>query len=119
MHVLDYEPMWHPPTHACSPLLPALLGCAERAAAGRVDSPEDLSSGDEPVVTGEQLLCAFIIGIETQGRLRMGPRETDAHIGQFLAHPPGFVGTRSASVRREFGPSVAFTVTAVFSSSCE
>src|SRR6201999_2348077 len=25
MHVLDFEPMWNPPNHALSPLLPALL----------------------------------------------------------------------------------------------
>src|SRR5215470_4875639 len=24
-HVLDYEPMWHPATHATSPTLPAIL----------------------------------------------------------------------------------------------
>ena len=29
MHVLDFEPMWNPPNHALSTLLPALLALAE------------------------------------------------------------------------------------------
>src|SRR5882672_6794005 len=29
MHVLDYEPMWSPPTHATSPTLPTVLALAE------------------------------------------------------------------------------------------
>ena len=28
-HVLDYEPMWHPATHATSPTLPAILALAD------------------------------------------------------------------------------------------
>lgn len=82
MHVLDYEPMWHPPTHAVSPLLPALLAACELG---------------EPKVSGSDLLRAFAASIEFQGRLRVG-NEKGADIGSFVQHPPGFVGCVSAAL---------------------
>ena len=47
MHVLDYEPMWNPPNHALSTMLPGLLALAEQQEA----------SGAGP--QGERLLCAL------------------------------------------------------------
>jgi len=81
VHVLDYEPMWHPPTHAVSPLLPALLSACEL--------------GEE--VSGQDFLRAFAAAIEFQGRLRVG-NERQANIGTFVQHPPGFVGCVSAAL---------------------
>lgn len=51
-HVLDYEPMWHPPTHPSSPVLPMALALAEWR--GR---------------NGRDVLTALVAGFETQTRL--------------------------------------------------
>src|SRR5690242_21706993 len=53
MHVLDYEPMWNPPTHAVSTTLPAVLALGESLGAG-----------------GGDILAALIAGVEAHGRLR-------------------------------------------------
>lgn len=82
MHVLDYEPMWHPPTHAVSPLLPSLLAACQLG---------------ESEVSGSDLLRAFAASIEFQGRLRVG-NEKGANIGTFVQHPPGFVGCVSSAL---------------------
>src|SRR3954449_12895613 len=59
MHVLDFEPMWNPPNHALSPLLPALLALAEKR--------EQDGGGPQ----GEAVLHAIAKGVEAQGRLRL------------------------------------------------
>ncbi|MGH8014421.1 MAG: MmgE/PrpD family protein [Candidatus Binataceae bacterium] len=79
MHVLDYEPMWNPATHALSTTLPALLALAERRA-----------------VNGAGILAALVAGVEAQGRLRMASRQYDA--GAFSFHPPGMVGVIGSAV---------------------
>ncbi|MEO8714867.1 MAG: MmgE/PrpD family protein [Acetobacteraceae bacterium] len=53
MHVLDFEPMWTPATHALSTTLPAILALAE---------PRRLS--------GRDIVTALVKGIEIQGWIR-------------------------------------------------
>src|SRR5215475_8170186 len=42
MHVLDFEPMWNPPNHALSPLLPALLALRSEEHTSELQSRENL-----------------------------------------------------------------------------
>ena len=75
-HVLDYEVMWHPATHATSPTLPGILALAE--------------SGN---ATGQDIISALIIGFEVQGRIRVA--SADMPLGGF--HPPGLVGVMGSA----------------------
>jgi len=79
MHVLDFEPMWLPATHALSPSLAAALALGEALGA-----------------SGEKILTAMVLGIEIQVRLRAaaGALESD----ELRFHPPGFVGPIGAAV---------------------
>jgi aconitate decarboxylase len=79
MHVLDFEPMWIPSTHALSPVLSAVLALAERRGSG-----------------GSDILAAVIKGIEIQGWIR----DASGHVssGDHRFHPPGFVGPIGAAV---------------------
>ena len=79
MHVLDYEPLWSPATHALSTTLPAILALAER---------------DE--VSGKDALTALVKGIEIQGWLREASGVYEARNHAF--HPPGVVGPLGAAV---------------------
>jgi 2-methylcitrate dehydratase PrpD len=79
MHVLDFEPMWLPATHALSPALAPTLALGE---ALRVD--------------GAKMLKAMVLGIEIQGRLRKAAGKLQSHELNF--HPPGFVGPIGAAV---------------------
>ena len=73
MHVLDYEPMWSPPTHATSPTLPAILALAE-----------------ERHSTGQEIITAFVKGCELQGHIRLASHQYAP--GEFTVHPPSSVG---------------------------
>ena len=84
MHVLDFEPMWNPPNHAISPLLPALLALAEEREA-RLG-----------IAQGAAVLRALAKGIEAQGRLRLSSRELEP--AQLHMHPPGIVGPIAAAL---------------------
>ena len=75
-HVLDYEVMWHPATHATSPTLPGILALAE-------------SSGS----TGRDIIAARVTGFEVQGRIRVA--SADLSLGGF--HPPGLVGVMGSA----------------------
>ena len=79
MHVLDYEPMWSPATHALSTTLPAILALAETCA-----------------VSGREVLTALVKGIEIQGWLREASGQYEARNHAF--HPPGVVGPIGAAV---------------------
>lgn len=79
MHVLDYEPMWSPPTHATSPTLPTVLALAET---------EDAH--------GRDVIAAFVKGCEVQGRIRLASQQYAPRALQF--HPPGVVGVMGAAV---------------------
>ena len=84
MHVLDFEPMWNPPNHALSPLLPALLAVAQwREASG---------SGAQ----GKALLRALAKGVEAQGRLRLASGQIEP--SKLTMHPPGAVGPLAAAL---------------------
>ena len=84
MHVLDFEPMWNPPNHALSPLLPALLAVAQwREATG---------CG----MQGNALLRALAKGIEAQGRLRLASGQIEP--SKLTMHPPGAVGPLAAAL---------------------
>ena len=84
MHVLDFEPMWNPPNHAVSSILPALLALAEA---------REQATGEPH---GEALLRAFAKGIEAQGRLRLSSQQIEPT--QLSLHPPGVVGPLAAAL---------------------
>ncbi len=70
-HCLDYEIQGFPPTHGTSSCLPAALALAEHHHA-----------------SGQQVITAYVLGWEIQGRLRAAsaPATAPGH------HPPGLVG---------------------------
>lgn len=75
-HVLDYEVMWHPATHATSPTLPGILALAERNGA-----------------PGPVIITALVTGFEVQGRIRVASAGLDLE----GFHPPGLVGVMGAA----------------------
>ncbi len=79
MHVLDYEPMWSPPTHATSPTLPTVLALAEVENA-----------------PGYEVIAAFVKACEVQGRIRLASRQYTP--GKLTYHPPGVVGVMGSAV---------------------
>src|SRR5262245_1134469 len=78
-HVLDYEPMWHPATHATSPTLPSILALGETRA-----------------ISGRDAITALAVAFEVQGRLRLGGYATEK-IERSGFHPPGTVGPMGAA----------------------
>ena len=84
MHVLDFEPMWNPPNHALSPLLPALLALAELR--------EQQGAGPQ----GLAVLRAVAKGVEAQGRLRLSSGQIEP--AKLTLHPPGAVGPLAAAL---------------------
>jgi aconitate decarboxylase len=79
MHVLDFEPMWTPATHALSPALAPVLALAESIGA-----------------SGRETLVALIKGIEIQGWIRQASGHVESR--DFKFHPPGMVGPIGAAV---------------------
>ena len=79
MHVLDFEPMWTPATHALSPALAPVLALAESIGAD-----------------GREVLTAVIKGIEIQSWIRAACGHVESRDFQF--HPPGMVGPIGAAV---------------------
>jgi len=79
MHVLDFEPMWTPATHALSPALAPVLTLAESIGA-----------------RGRDVLAAVIKGVEIQGRIRLACGHVESR--DFKFHPPGMVGPIGAAV---------------------
>ena len=79
IHILDFEPMWMPPTHAVSPSLPSVLAAAEMKKAN-----------------GREVAAAFVKACEIQGRLNLA--------GKLLApallvhHPPDYLGVMGSAV---------------------
>jgi aconitate decarboxylase len=84
MHVLDFEPMWNPPNHALSPLLPAVLALAERL---------ELEGA---AAQGDAVLRAIALGVEAQGRLRLASGQIEP--AKLTLHPPGVVGPLAAAL---------------------
>jgi aconitate decarboxylase len=79
MHVLDFEPMWTPATHALSPALSPALMLAEKIGA-----------------SGREVLAAVTKGIEIQGWIRRAMGHVESR--DFKFHPPGMVGPIGAVV---------------------
>ena len=78
-HVLDFEPMWSPPTHAVSPTVPVAFALAE---AHRL--------------TGRDIIRAVAKGLEIQGRLQYAG---DQYVPEALRfHPPGVAGVLGSAV---------------------
>ncbi len=78
-HVLDFEPMWSPPTHAISPTVPVAFAVAETRAA-----------------TGRQIIAAVAKGLEIQGRLQYAGNQYVPE--ELLFHPPGVAGVLGSTV---------------------
>ena len=78
-HVLDFEPMWLPPTHAVSPVVPAAFALAE--AHGR---------------DGREVVAAVAKGMEIQGRVQLAANQFKPEKLRF--HPPGIAGVLGAAV---------------------
>ncbi len=78
MHVLDFEPMSNPPTHAVSPTVPPALALAE---AHHVD--------------GREIIAACAKGFEMQGRVLLAG---NPERGSFPFHTPGVVGLMGSAV---------------------
>src|SRR5258708_37828593 len=72
MHVLDFEPMWTPATHALSPALAPALALAESIGAN-----------------GRDVLAAVIKGVEIQGWIRRACVHVESR--DFKLHPPVMV----------------------------
>ncbi len=77
-HVLDFEPMWQPPTHPTSATLPVALALAQWLG-----------------LTGSAVIAGLVAGFESQGRIRVAT----AHLnpGDLTSHPPGTVGVMGAA----------------------
>ncbi|XP_037382695.1 cis-aconitate decarboxylase [Talpa occidentalis] len=78
IHSMDFDDTWHPPTHPSGAVLPVLIALSE-----------DLPSS--PKFSGLDLLLAFNVGIEVQGRLMHFSKEANNIPKRF--HPPSVVGT--------------------------
>lgn len=79
IHVLDFEPMWLPPTHAVSPAVPVAFALAEaRGLAGR------------------EVIAATAKGMEVQVRLQLAADQS--HPERLRFHPPGIAGVLGAAV---------------------
>jgi aconitate decarboxylase len=83
MHVLDYEPMWSPPNHALSTILPSLLALGE------------MREAQGGPAQGAAVLAALLKGVEAQGRLRLSSGQLEPK--ELSLHPPGAVGPIAAA----------------------
>jgi aconitate decarboxylase len=78
MHVLDFEPMSSPPTHAVSPTLPVALALGEVLKAN-----------------GREIVTACAKGFEMQGRVLLA---SSHERGSLPFHTPGVVGVMGSAV---------------------
>ncbi|XP_077200070.1 cis-aconitate decarboxylase isoform X2 [Paroedura picta] len=78
VHSMDFDDTWHPATHPSGAVLPALLAISDTLSAQRK-------------ISGLDLLLAFNIGVEVQGRLMNFSNEASDVPKRF--HPPSIVGT--------------------------
>ncbi|XP_078520588.1 cis-aconitate decarboxylase-like [Lissotriton helveticus] len=81
-HAMDFDDTWHPATHPSGALLPALFATSQM-----------LPVGSRP--SGADLLLAFNVGIEVQGRLMRFSSEASNIPKRF--HPPSVVGTMGSA----------------------
>jgi aconitate decarboxylase len=103
MHVLDFEPMWTPATHALSPALAPALALAEKIGAD-----------------GRDVLAAVIKGVEIQGWIRRACGHVESR--DFRFHPPGMVGPIGAAVAAshllKFGATALANAIGIATSRC-
>ncbi|XP_004423142.1 PREDICTED: cis-aconitate decarboxylase [Ceratotherium simum simum] len=78
IHSMDFDDTWHPATHPSGAVLPVLMALAE-------------ALPPSPKFSGLDLLLAFNVGIEVQGRLMRFSKEASDIPKRF--HPPSVVGT--------------------------
>jgi aconitate decarboxylase len=78
MHVLDFEPMCNPPTHAVSPTVPVAFALAEARH-----------------VNGREIIAACAKGFEMQGRVLVA---ADPRRGSLPFHTPGVIGVMGSTV---------------------
>uniref|UniRef100_A0AAY5KZZ1 Cis-aconitate decarboxylase n=1 Tax=Esox lucius TaxID=8010 RepID=A0AAY5KZZ1_ESOLU len=80
VHSMDFDDTWHPATHPSGAVLPALLALAE-------------TLPTQP--SGLDLLLAFSVGTEVQGRLMRFSKEAQNIPRRF--HPPAVVGVMGSA----------------------
>ncbi|XP_062959571.1 cis-aconitate decarboxylase [Cynocephalus volans] len=78
IHSMDFDDTWHPATHPSGAVLPVLTALSE-------------ALPQSPKFSGLDLLLAFNVGIEVQGRLLHFSKEANDIPKRF--HPPSVVGT--------------------------
>ncbi|KAM6178201.1 cis-aconitate decarboxylase [Rhynchocyon petersi] len=78
IHSMDFDDTWHPATHPSGAVLPVITALSEAV-------PQS------PKFSGLDLLLAFNVGIEVQGRLLHFSKEAQDIPKRF--HPPSVVGT--------------------------
>ena len=78
IHVLDFEPMWLPPTHSVSPVLPVAMALAEANGHG-----------------GREVITAVAKGLELQGRIQYAGDQFEPD--KLTFHPPGVAGVMGAA----------------------
>lgn len=78
-HVLDFEPMWNPPTHSVSPTVPVAFALAESHGIG-----------------GRHIVAAVAKGMEIQGRLQLAGNQYVPE--RLLFHAPGVAGVMGGAV---------------------
>jgi aconitate decarboxylase len=78
MHVLDFEPMSNPPTHAVSPTVPVAFALAEARNAD-----------------GREIVAACAKGFEMQGRVLLA---ANPERGSLPFHTPGVIGVMGSAV---------------------
>ncbi|XP_053482894.1 cis-aconitate decarboxylase [Ictalurus furcatus] len=98
VHSMDFDDTWHPATHPSGAVLPALLALAE-------------SLPSKP--SGLDLLLAFNVGLEVQGRLMRFSKEAYNIPKRF--HPPTVVGVMgsAAATAKLLGLSPSQTMAAL------
>ncbi|XP_012787162.2 cis-aconitate decarboxylase [Sorex araneus] len=94
IHSMDFDDMWHPATHPSGAILPVLMSLSE-------------ALPPSPKFSGLDLLLAFNIGIEVQGRLMHFSKEASDIPKRF--HPPSVIGTlgSAAAASKFLGLSMA------------
>ncbi|XP_009678433.2 cis-aconitate decarboxylase isoform X1 [Struthio camelus] len=82
VHSMDFDDTWHPATHPSGAVLPAVIALSE-------------AFSQKKKISGLDLLLAFNVGIEVQGRLLRFSSEARNIPKRF--HPPTVVGTMGSA----------------------
>nr|XP_060625425.1 cis-aconitate decarboxylase [Anolis sagrei ordinatus] len=82
IHSMDFDDTWHPATHPSGAVLAALLAASE-------------AISKKQRISGQDLLLAFNVGIEVQGRLMHFSKEASNVPKRF--HPPSILGTMGSA----------------------